>query len=130
VGIDCGKNKLTSLKGVPEIINGSFCCSYNSLSNLEFGPKIIKGNFELEYNLISSIKNFPEQVEKNFTYRHFKEECADIFNAIKEHPQNQADSGWINMDYSVAKKIINTYEYSQKLNSTLEIKSTTPKVKI
>lgn len=49
-GFYCDRNKLTSLKGCPEVIGGSFNCSRNSLRSLEGGPKEVGVTFNGAFN--------------------------------------------------------------------------------
>ena len=42
---NCGKNKLTSLKGCPRWVGGYFSCYNNQLTSLEFSPEYVGSNF-------------------------------------------------------------------------------------
>jgi hypothetical protein len=55
-------NKLTSLEGCPEIVNGSFIVSGNLLTNIDFFPKTIKNSISLSNNKLLSLHNLPEIV--------------------------------------------------------------------
>ena len=44
---NCSYNKLTSLKGCPEMVDGHFWCNNNELKSLKGCPKIIKKKFPL-----------------------------------------------------------------------------------
>ena len=44
------KQKVTSLKGCPKIVNGEFYCNSNDLKNLIGGPKIVAGNYICSLN--------------------------------------------------------------------------------
>jgi len=57
------RNYLTSLKGAPRSVGGSFNCSHNALTSLEFAPLLCK-SFYCNNNPISSFKFLPENVEK------------------------------------------------------------------
>ena len=41
----CHNNKLSSLRGCPEYVGGSFYCDSNKLESLEYSPKIVRGDF-------------------------------------------------------------------------------------
>ena len=60
---DCSHNKLTSLRGCPEIVHGNFSCSDNNLTSLEGCPKEVKGNFWCDHN------------SKQFTVEEVKQYC-------------------------------------------------------
>ena len=66
--IYCSYNKkLTSLEGLPKIINGSLILAVCSIDTLVGGPDEIKGNFNLSQNKLTSLKGSPKKVEGNFT---------------------------------------------------------------
>lgn len=57
----CHDKKLTSLKGSPIIINGTFDCHNNQLNNLKHCPKIINDSFYCDYfTLKNTINDHPE----------------------------------------------------------------------
>ena len=58
--IICANEKLTSLKGAPEKVNGSFFCYGNKLSSLEFCPKEIKRMFDCSGNPLRTIKHLKD----------------------------------------------------------------------
>ena len=51
---DCGKNRLTSLKGSPKWVGGSFACSNNRLTSLEFCPDYVGNWFSCESNQLTN----------------------------------------------------------------------------
>ena len=50
---DCGRNKLTSLKGCPRWVGGFFYCTNNNLTSLEFSPDYVGGFFNCRYNKLT-----------------------------------------------------------------------------
>ena len=52
-------NRLTSLKGSPDIVGGVFDCSCNQLSDLKYSPKTVK-SFYCYNNNITSLVGMPE----------------------------------------------------------------------
>ncbi|NJO91271.1 MAG: hypothetical protein HC831_21635, partial [Chloroflexia bacterium] len=50
-----GQNNLTSLKGAPRIVRGSFDCSFNKLTNLSDGPAKVSGDYFAERNPLALI---------------------------------------------------------------------------
>jgi hypothetical protein len=48
--IDLRGMGVTTLKGAPDVIDGSLNCGICHLSSLEYGPKIVKGNFDCSGN--------------------------------------------------------------------------------
>jgi len=47
---DCNSNKLTTLKGAPEVVGGRFDCSYNELTTLKGAPREVGSSFYCDYN--------------------------------------------------------------------------------
>lgn len=58
----CSSNRLISLKGCPQIIDGGFDCAYNLLNSLEYGPKKIIGNYCCSNNGLESLKGIPNKI--------------------------------------------------------------------
>lgn len=63
---DCASNRLTSLKGCPKEIKGDFDCSHNHLTTLDGGPKKVGGYFWCLFNDLKSLKGGPESVDGDF----------------------------------------------------------------
>lgn len=59
----CSDNRLTSLKGCPEVVNGNFSCSNNRLTSLEHCPKVVNGHFSCSHNQLTSLEYGPEVVD-------------------------------------------------------------------
>ncbi len=53
--LDVSRKELTTLKGCPTRVDGSFDCSSNLLTSLEGCPKYIGGNLSMEENKITSL---------------------------------------------------------------------------
>ena len=47
---NCNCNKLTTLKGSPKWVGGSFSCINNQLTSLEFSPDYVGGWFDCRWN--------------------------------------------------------------------------------
>ena len=47
---NCGRNRLTSLKGGPKWVGCHFLCNRNKLSSLEFSPDYVGSNFYCDDN--------------------------------------------------------------------------------
>ena len=62
----CGGNMLTSLKGAPESVDGNFNCSRNSLTTLKGAPKRVGGGFSCSSNSLTSLVGAPESVGRAF----------------------------------------------------------------
>lgn len=62
----CANNRLSSLKGAPQVVNGSFDCRYNQLTSLEGSPRVIGGGFDCSYNLLTSLKGAPQSTGRSF----------------------------------------------------------------
>ncbi len=58
----CNNEKMTSLEGCPEIINGNFNCNNNELISLKYRPKIINGDFCCINTGIHSLIGCPELI--------------------------------------------------------------------
>jgi hypothetical protein len=50
---DCGRNRLTSLKGSPRWIGGWFYCDNNQLTSLEFSPDYVGDDFYCDNNKLT-----------------------------------------------------------------------------
>ena len=66
----CANNKITSIKGVPNIID-NLDCSQNLLTNLDDMPQLIKESFNCSYNLLENLKNTP-LVKQHYNCSHNK----------------------------------------------------------
>ena len=63
---ECDNNKLTSLKGAPELVGRNFWCYNNRLTSLEGAPQSIGGIFWCTNNNLISLKGAPRSVGGNF----------------------------------------------------------------
>jgi hypothetical protein len=63
---DCGGNKLTSLEGGPKVVGGNFWCHYNELTDLEGAPSEFGGHFICQKNKLTSLEGCPKEVSGNF----------------------------------------------------------------
>jgi len=87
----CNNNKLTSLKGCPEIVYGDFNCFRNKLTSLEFCPKIITGTFLCYRNSITNWDYFPEEIGKGFYcdyFVYFKKNSVKAFREYRDKIHN------------------------------------------
>jgi hypothetical protein len=56
-------NKLETLEGAPQIVNGDFSCRFNKLKNLEGAPKTVGKLFNCSQNIkLTSFAGAPESV--------------------------------------------------------------------
>jgi hypothetical protein len=62
----CYRNQLTSLEGAPQSVGGGFYCFFNQLTSLEGAPQSVGGNFECYNNQLSSLEGAPKSVGGNF----------------------------------------------------------------
>ena len=56
-GFYCYNNKLTSLEGVPKVIEGGFDCSHNNLKDLKGSPREVGENFDCSLNSTQFTEN-------------------------------------------------------------------------
>ena len=77
----CSNNKLTSLKGAPQIVGSSFNCSNNKLTSLKGAPSKIAGYFNCSNNKLTSLEGGPKKLTgaydcswNNFSFLYHKEE--------------------------------------------------------
>lgn len=64
---DCSCNKLTNLKGGPEIHKSDYyMCHNNKLETLEGAPKVVHGSFACWGNKLKSLAGGPEKVNKDY----------------------------------------------------------------
>ncbi len=61
-----GTNKLKTLKGCPDMVDGFFDCSENELEDLAFSPPLVSHDFYCDYNKLKSLKGAPNQVGGSF----------------------------------------------------------------
>jgi hypothetical protein len=50
---NCGRNRLTSLKGCPRWVGNGFYCNRNQLTSLEFSPYYVGGYFSCSNNKLT-----------------------------------------------------------------------------
>ena len=62
----CFANRLTSLKGAPRIVNGSFWCHENQLASLEGAPQVIRWDFYCDKNKLTSLEHGPQSVGNHY----------------------------------------------------------------
>jgi len=62
----CGGNQLTSLKNLPEVIDGNFDCGYNQLTSLEGMSQFISGHITVSNNRLTNLKGSPKICKKSF----------------------------------------------------------------
>lgn len=54
---DCSQNLLTSLKGVPQKVEGNFNCSFNKLTSFQDGPEYVEKSYVATSNFIKQIND-------------------------------------------------------------------------
>jgi hypothetical protein len=62
----CGRNKLTSLEGAPQIVVGNFICNYNHLTSLKGAPLRVGGSFRCDNNRLTSLEHGPKSIGSEF----------------------------------------------------------------
>lgn len=60
----CRYNKLTSLKGSPQIVEGTYFCNGNKLETLEHAPKMVGGTFFANQNPLKSLEGAPRKFNR------------------------------------------------------------------
>ena len=66
---DCSDNKLTTLEGAPQEIGRDFNCAYNNLTTLEGAPQKVSGYFDCAYNNLTTLEGAPQKVSGYFNCR-------------------------------------------------------------
>ncbi len=66
----CSMNKLKTLEGCPEIINDNFFCGYNNLTSLKDSPKYVKNNYYCNNNNLENLKYSPKEIGGEFDCSH------------------------------------------------------------
>jgi len=56
---NCNFNKLITLEGAPEYIDGDFNAGENQLTTLKGGPKIVKRSFAVDDNMLTTLEGAP-----------------------------------------------------------------------
>ena len=62
----CYSNKLTSLVGCLQKINGDFDCHWNDLTTLYGAPQTVGGNFDCRFNPLASLVGLPNEICGDF----------------------------------------------------------------
>jgi hypothetical protein len=62
----CNNNRLTTLKGAPEVVGRNFSCYNNRLTTLEGAPESVGGGFWCYNNNLTTLKGAPESVGDDF----------------------------------------------------------------
>lgn len=57
---------ITSLKGCPDEIGGTFVALRNKLKSLEYGPKKVYDSYSVSLNSLTSLKGSPEYINSDF----------------------------------------------------------------
>lgn len=65
-GVTLYHNKLTTLRGIQEEIDGNFNCAYNRLKSLQYGPKRVNGAFYCDNNYLKDLRGAPRWVGDDF----------------------------------------------------------------
>ena len=65
--INCSYNKLTTLKGAPQKVDGRFDCSGNKLTTLEGAPQKVGGDFRCVGNELTTLKGAPKEIGGDFS---------------------------------------------------------------
>jgi hypothetical protein len=63
---NCSENKLKTLKGSPNKLNGKFICCNNNLTSLESGPIEVLGDFICNNNLLVNLIGSPIKIGSGF----------------------------------------------------------------
>jgi hypothetical protein len=72
VGFSVAHTKLSSLRGCPKEVMGTFDCSNNNLKSLKFGPEYVWGTYFCEHNQIETLEGCPKYIGRNFHAEHNK----------------------------------------------------------
>ena len=64
--VDCRNNKLITLKGAPQKVDGYFDCSDNKLTTLEGAPQKVDGYFDCAYNKLTTLVGAPQETGRSF----------------------------------------------------------------
>lgn len=62
----CDENPLTTLKGAPQVISGTFSCENANLKSLIDGPQKVGRNFIVEKNKLYGLYGGPQEVGGNY----------------------------------------------------------------
>ena len=61
-GFHCEETGLTTLRGCPYSVTGSFLVRRNNLKSLKYGPMIIKGMYSVSYNELESLEDIASYI--------------------------------------------------------------------
>lgn len=88
----CGHMSLTSLKGAPRIIHGSFDCRDNKLTSLKDGPIEVDSHFDCENNQLTSLEGAPTKINGYFDCSYNK------LTSLKGCPATKVQNFWCQMN--------------------------------
>ena len=85
---NCTFNRLTSLKGAPEIVGENFYCNcnYHFLISLEGAPREVGGDFHCYTNQLTSLEGAPKEVNGEFDC------CSNRLTSLKGAPREVGGS--------------------------------------
>lgn len=66
--LNIGNNRLKTLKGGPQDVEGDYMCFRNELESLEGSPEYIIHGFDCSHNRLETLKGGPKQVEDDFNF--------------------------------------------------------------
>ena len=79
--VNCTNNKLTTLKGAPQKVDGYFDCANNKLTTLKGAPQKVDGYFDCANNNLTTLEGAPQKVGRDFI-------CSDnILTTLEGAPQ-------------------------------------------
>ena len=62
----CNNNRLKTLIGGPKSVSGHFYCSNNKLTTLEGAPEHVGGVFACNHNVLTTLEGVPSKINMNF----------------------------------------------------------------
>ena len=93
---DVSHSNLASLDGSPSKINVNFNCGYNKLANLKGGPRVVNGSYSCTNNLLISLDGSPDILIGNFNcsgnYLQTLKDGPDLINGIYDCSFNDLES--------------------------------------
>ena len=102
--IDCGCQKISSLKGAPKIVKGNFSCIGCYLTSLEGAPEEVSKSFKCEYNSLNDLTGGPVKVGKDY-------DCSDSkLKSLKGFPEEVKGNFWCGGNDKLSKEYLKELE--------------------
>lgn len=109
----CYSNSLTSLKGCPKYVGGTFSCEYNNLTSLLGAPAEVGGDFDCHNNNLRSINHMPKLVGGEIISKNNPFEETTIRNLSTDSNEKEFNDISVDKSPTQLEKIIQNSEFKK-----------------